>query len=448
MKKKLIITVLSLICAGCSVFSLSEKGDVGEPCFQNGTCKNGLECIDNTCVKIQENISDSDDQTDSDQTAGTDPDIQDEDDHWTGNEQDIIPDDNTGEDADPDDTASETDMDLNDTDNFQVFDNDIDHDDSDPVSKCTELGNPCNDSGDTTAYCTDNGTGYECNCSVNYTDNGTTCAADTRTDQSCTGLPANAEWNTVSGISQTWNGTAWQPDTAGYYNETPGTADCRFKCTADHHWDGTGCISDNRTFNCAAKPANSEWNTVSSYAQTWNGSSWTPPDSTPSYSLTGSSDSCRYKCSAGNAWNGSECVASSCSGSFPYTYGSLCWSEPTSTPMTWSNVGTHCSSIGGRLPTISELRKLIKNCPATQTGGSCGVTDTCLAGTCFSSACEQCTDADDGRYSVFGDKQWLWSSQDNSLYTANAWYVNFKSGRVYNGDKNYTPANYDVRCVK
>lgn len=28
---------------------------------------------------------------------------------------------------------------------------------------------------------------------------------------SCIGLPTNAVWNSVSSISQTWNGTAWTP---------------------------------------------------------------------------------------------------------------------------------------------------------------------------------------------------------------------------------------------
>ncbi|HPA57573.1 MAG TPA: DUF1566 domain-containing protein [bacterium] len=148
-------------------------------------------------------------------------------------------------------------------------------------------------------------------------------------------------------------------------------------------------------------------------------------------------------------WNGSNCVTSTCGANYPNTFAGLCWSNPRKSPTTWSEAATHCSSIGGRRPTISELRKLIQNCPSTQTGGSCGVTDTCLAATpCFTSGCEQCADTSDGRYSVFGDIELLWSSQENSSYTANAWFVNFKSGRVYNGDKNYTPANYDVRCVK
>ena len=52
----------------------------------------------------------------------------------------------------------------------------------------------------------------------------------------CTGLPGNAEWNTVSSITQTWNGSSWEPPTTGSYNTTPSTKECRFRCKSFYSW--------------------------------------------------------------------------------------------------------------------------------------------------------------------------------------------------------------------
>lgn len=450
--------LLVLFLMGCDVLDLTRRGGAGDLCFTSDTCLPPYECVDGRCLSPAQDddlLGLADEETDdlfNDEEVADKPD--DTDDASSGIDADEVPDEQNEED-DPETDLLDDEADVT-ADAADLPDDDAPADedvvpvdeDNAPPDECVTLNDPCDDGGDTGAVCSDTVAGYDCACSFNYTFNGAFCLADTRSDQPCAGLPANASWNTVSSITQTWNGSSWQPSTAGVHNQNPSVTECRFICVTDFHWDGGACISDTRTFTCAEKPENSEWNTVSSYQQTWNGSVWTPSDSATSYSLTGSTTSCRYKCAAGSAWTGSACVASSCGVNFPNTFGGLCWSEPTGLSTTWGDAGTHCSSIGGRRPTISELRKLITNCPATQTGGSCGVTDSCLSSTCWSSNCESCADMGDGRYSVFGDRTWLWSSQELLSYTANAWYVNFKSGRVYNGEKNYTPANYDVRCVQ
>ena len=64
----------------------------------------------------------------------------------------------------------------------------------------------------------------------------------------------------------------------------------------------------------------------------------------------------------------------------------LVWEKKPSTGLLiWSKAKAHCAGKGGgwRLPTISELRSLIRGCPNTMTGGACKVTDSCLSYSCF-----------------------------------------------------------------
>ena len=123
----------------------------------------------------------------------------------------------------------------------------------------------------------------------------------------CQGLPENAEWNTVSTITQTWNGSSWLPVVQGTYNEISSTKECRFKCKKNYTWSGSKCRADSRVSNCTGLPANAEWNTVSNITQTWNGASW-QPTTTGKYNKTPSSTECRYQCVRGYFWSGSSCV--------------------------------------------------------------------------------------------------------------------------------------------
>ena len=124
------------------------------------------------------------------------------------------------------------------------------------------------------------------------------------------------------------------------------------------------------------------------------------------------------------------------------------WSPKSSNRMTWYGALSYCNNLtecgysDWHLPTISELRTLIKNCSGTVTGGSCDVTDSCLSYSCKNDACIGCSYDSSGKYSKLGDSSWLWSS---STDTDNAWVVYFDDGDVSLHDKLYI--NY-FRCVR
>ena len=65
--------------------------------------------------------------------------------------------------------------------------------------------------------------------------------------------------------------------------------------------------------------------------------------------------------------------------------------------MIWEDAENHCANLtlaefdDWRVPTISELRSLIRGCPATETGGPCGVTDSCRNRNCFDRSCMGCS---------------------------------------------------------
>jgi hypothetical protein len=138
---------------------------------------------------------------------------------------------------------------------------------------------------------------------------------------------------------------------------------------------------------------------------------------------------------------------SDCTGEFPNYHKGLCWSNASSKSMDWDNAITYCENLGGRLPTISELRTLIQNCPATETGGECGVTDDCLSyWDCSNDACRGCVLDESGKYSIFGDTDWFWSSSVQPETVDDAYYIDFQRVNVFHFSMDLR--EYNVRCVK
>jgi hypothetical protein len=131
--------------------------------------------------------------------------------------------------------------------------------------------------------------------------------------------------------------------------------------------------------------------------------------------------------------------------------------------MIWRDADAYCVrlSSGGRsagrwrLPTISELRTLIRGCPATMTGGECAAADACLSERCWSETCLGCATRGGpgvgGCYwdpalggNCLGYGYWYWSSSLKG-WEGSPWYVSFTYGYVHFGSR-YTAAN--VRCVR
>jgi hypothetical protein len=130
----------------------------------------------------------------------------------------------------------------------------------------------------------------------------------------------------------------------------------------------------------------------------------------------------------------------------------LVWEKKPSTgDLNWEQAKAHCQAKGRgwHLPTISELRSLIRGCPAAP---ACNVSDGgCLAWNCRNSSCDGCDynkGPAGGCYwdsTLEGSCGWFWSSSpvaDNSGY---AWDVDFDLGNVYNSVVNVGSGD---RCVR
>ncbi len=157
---------------------------------------------------------------------------------------------------------------------------------------------------------------------------------------------------------------------------------------------------------------------------------------------TSGTATCKSDCLS---WVKTSCVAKPvCDGNFPNQHDGLCWSDKSANTMNWETAKTYCSELGGKFPTIDELRTLIINCPGSMTGGACKVSDPDnLASGDYNSGDCMC-DGNAESYSALGDdKNTKLCSSSELLDTA--WGVSFYSGHL----SRYNKTNdYNVRCVR
>lgn len=78
-----------------------------------------------------------------------------------------------------------------------------------------------------------------------------------------------------------------------------------FKKYAQNSWIKMSSCTQKHT--CTGLPNNAQWNSASSYTQTWTSGNWTPAATTATYNTTASTTSCRYTCKSGYTWDGSNC---------------------------------------------------------------------------------------------------------------------------------------------
>ena len=164
-------------------------------------------------------------------------------------------------------------------------------------------------------------------CVTGYVWDGSQCDTAPTQSANCTGLPSGAEWNTASSITQTWDGEKWVPEsTAGVYNTTASTTECRFKCKTNYTWSGSSCVANTKVSPCMNLPENAQWNTVNSITQTWSGEEW-QPSTTGTYNTTSSTTQCRFKCNTNYTWNGSICAADTKVGKCPSKPANTVWND-------------------------------------------------------------------------------------------------------------------------
>ena len=132
----------------------------------------------------------------------------------------------------------------------------------------------------------------------------------------------------------------------------------------------------------------------------------------------------------------------------------LMWQNGDYCCLTQYEAEEHCKSLdwgghdyGWDLPTISQLRSLIRGCPNTMSGGSCGVTDDC-GNECLNESCYGCEDyagpGAKGRYWPIGIKGLGWRYWSTTGANLGSFYVDFKDGKVINGAGSVEAY---VRCV-
>lgn len=191
------------------------------------------------------------------------------------------------------------------------------------------------------------------------------------------------------------------------------------------------------------------------------------------------------KCTCSSNYTGTLCNQCS-SGFLAYPYcvsksvawydasNGLMWQAPRSVEhYYWQEATDYCSTlnlegvVGWRLPTISELRTLVRNCPNSQTGGACGITDNCLDinnSSCYSlDTCKGCGQDFTGLYTVFPEdgqkgtdsQMVLWSSSKagTSMAGCSSWILDFSGPNLSQTNCNTGGSGWSVgskwefRCV-
>ena len=89
----------------------------------------------------------------------------------------------------------------------------------------------------------------------------------------------------------------------------------------------------------------------------------------------------------------------------------LMWQAAQSCGKSYGNARAYCATLdwGGRtdwrLPTISELRTLVRGCPESEADGNCGITDECLSLDCPTQECGICESGAGPNHGCYGPQE-------------------------------------------
>ena len=307
--------------------------------------------------------------------------------------------------------------------------------------KCVRGKNLCEDNNycekieNSSGRCIPQSTGYSCICLDGYFWDGKNCVTPCEPDP-CLSV-ANSTHCIASAVDRYscgckkdyfWNeGKCVSPCESDPCSSVANSTHCiasaadKYSCGCEdgYFWDGKNCVSP-----CESNPCSEIAHSISCIASAIN----------------------EYSCSCEDdyIWNNFRCIPE------------LHWSSKASNIMNWDDAVNYCNNLNEdghsdwRLPDIDELRTLIKNCPTTETGGECKVSEKsgCLSnddcwepqGSCY------CENRSGDYYSNLGDNDLFWSSSTMSNNSYDAWSVYFNQGLVAVSDKHLNL--YNVRCVR
>ena len=294
----------------------------------------------------------------------------------------------------------------------------------------------CKVDGNSTGLCSANDYSFTCGCKSGFNWNHGKCLLATTRYIACVGLPENAVWNTVFGISQSYDGNNWYPSEVGTFNKIASSTECRFVCATNYKWDADEekCLPVSRMVNCSEKKPYSDWNTVSKVSQTWDGEKW-EPSSSSLYNEEPSEDECRFVCKEHYNWNDENKLCD------PETQPATCiglpanahwWNEDTTITQTWTNGGWAPVATGAH-STDAEDNKCFFTCDANYEWN-----DTSCVAKSQTVNCVATTDNSEwtGGFSsikqTWNGSEWFPSEVGTYNTEANSAYCRFKCKANYN----------------
>jgi len=239
----------------------SSQGSLWGPCYEDGTCKEGLVCKDNVCW----------------------PDTGDFDSDEEANDEEVIPDEEgDSKPAEEGTITPDNDGDITDT-----------LPDSDSAAPCD--AHPCTAVEHSDGTCTNDGDTYICGCEIYYEwDPAEKTCVPLSWRADCTNtLPPDAHWappNEDGKFEQTWDGDSWEPAAFA----------CAWECNENYTKVSGSCVADTRRVDCTNIPDNAHGigiNSDGKFEQVWDGDSWEPE-----------TFECAWECSENYTRNENECA--------------------------------------------------------------------------------------------------------------------------------------------